>query len=447
MNQTTLVVGAGPAGLAAAAELGRAGVSAVVLERAEAIGAAWRGRYDRLRLNTSRLTSKLPAARYRPGTSRFPTRDEFVRYLEDYASHHELDVRLGTASIGSTAIPTAGSARSSAGELAAAHVIVATGYERTPRTSPSRPGRDRYGDNCCTLPSTAAPNRSATGMCWSSDRAARASRSPTTLPSGARGACGSRSARRPTSCCVRRPGCPATCPRLRCSACRRRSPTRSSSSSDASLRATWGTTGSPAPRGRVRPAQARRQDTRDHRPRDARRDQGRARSRSTAPSTRSTPPAPTWPMGPGWSPTRSSLRPATAAASSRSSDTSPCSTTEACPASTPAIRRRLACTSSATSHAPRRSATWAARPGEQREPSHARRRPRSRDRARPSPHGSRVAVRVTAEQADGSSARAERGTRVFARRAQLLTRRQGRRAAGGRRGRAVRCRAGAARSG
>ena len=72
MNQTTLVVGAGPAGLAAAAELGRAGVPAVVLERGEAIGAAWRGRYDRLRLNTSRLTSRLPAARYRPGTEPVP---------------------------------------------------------------------------------------------------------------------------------------------------------------------------------------------------------------------------------------------------------------------------------------------------------------------------------------------------------------------------------------
>ena len=143
MNQTTLVVGAGPAGLAAAAELGRAGVPAVVLERAEAIGAAWRGRYDRLRLNTSRLTSKLPAARYRPGTSRFPTRDEFVRYLEDYTSHNELDVRLGTRVDRLDRDPDGWLVRSSAGELAAAHVIVATGYEHTPHI-PEWPGRDRY---------------------------------------------------------------------------------------------------------------------------------------------------------------------------------------------------------------------------------------------------------------------------------------------------------------
>ena len=97
MNTDTVIVGAGTAGLAAAAELGRAGVPAVVLERADAVGAAWRGRYDRLRLNTSRLTSRLPAARYRRGTSLFPTRDEFVRYLEEYSDRHELEVHLGTS--------------------------------------------------------------------------------------------------------------------------------------------------------------------------------------------------------------------------------------------------------------------------------------------------------------------------------------------------------------
>jgi putative flavoprotein involved in K+ transport len=50
----TVVIGAGPAGLASAAELRRRGVPAVVLERGDGIASSWRGRYDRLRLNTSR---------------------------------------------------------------------------------------------------------------------------------------------------------------------------------------------------------------------------------------------------------------------------------------------------------------------------------------------------------------------------------------------------------
>src|ERR1041385_6738967 len=95
-EQIVTVIGAGPAGLAVAGELGRAGVPAVILERAEAVGAAWRGRYDRLRLNTCRWTSKLPRTRYPKGTGLFPGRDEMVRYLEGYAARNRLDIRFQT---------------------------------------------------------------------------------------------------------------------------------------------------------------------------------------------------------------------------------------------------------------------------------------------------------------------------------------------------------------
>ena len=95
-NGGAVVIGAGPAGLASAAELRRRGVPAVVLERADGVAASWRGRYDRLRLNTSRWFSKLPGGRYAPGTGVFPSRDEVVRYLEDYATDNALDVRLNT---------------------------------------------------------------------------------------------------------------------------------------------------------------------------------------------------------------------------------------------------------------------------------------------------------------------------------------------------------------
>jgi Pyridine nucleotide-disulphide oxidoreductase len=81
-----LIVGAGPAGLAAAAELGRPGISALVLERGASVATSWRRRYDRLRLNTSRWTSNLPHARYPKAAGLFPSRDHVVGYLEDYAA-------------------------------------------------------------------------------------------------------------------------------------------------------------------------------------------------------------------------------------------------------------------------------------------------------------------------------------------------------------------------
>ena len=63
-DRGTVVIGAGPAGMASAVELQRRGVPAMVLDQADAIGASWRGRYDRLRLNSSRWFSKLPGGAY-----------------------------------------------------------------------------------------------------------------------------------------------------------------------------------------------------------------------------------------------------------------------------------------------------------------------------------------------------------------------------------------------
>ncbi len=48
-----IVIGAGTAGLAAAATLRGAGVDVIVIERTDKVGAAWRTRYDGLRLNTT----------------------------------------------------------------------------------------------------------------------------------------------------------------------------------------------------------------------------------------------------------------------------------------------------------------------------------------------------------------------------------------------------------
>ena len=142
-NGGTVVIGAGPAGLATAAELRRRGVAAVVLERADAVGSSWRGRYDRLRLNTSRWFSKLPGGSYAPGTGVFPTRDEVVSYLEDYARDNALDVRLRTRVERIDPDGAGWALRTSAGDFPAEHVVVAAGYEHTPFV-PDWPGRDRF---------------------------------------------------------------------------------------------------------------------------------------------------------------------------------------------------------------------------------------------------------------------------------------------------------------
>ena len=93
--EDSVVVGGGPAGLAAAAQLQRRGFQPIVLERSPGVGASWRTRYDTLRLNTVRWMSGLPGTPIPRSAGRWPSRADFVRYLERYAER--LDVRTGIA--------------------------------------------------------------------------------------------------------------------------------------------------------------------------------------------------------------------------------------------------------------------------------------------------------------------------------------------------------------
>lgn len=146
-----IVLGAGPAGLAAAAELQRAGVEALVLDKADRVGSSWTGHYDRLHLHTSRGLSGLPGYRIPARYGRWVARDDVVRYLAEYAALHGLDVRLGvTASTVERAedgwVVTWGRGDDS-GQIAADTVVVATGYNHTPKT-PDWPG---FGDYTGTV--------------------------------------------------------------------------------------------------------------------------------------------------------------------------------------------------------------------------------------------------------------------------------------------------------
>src|SRR5689334_24616489 len=90
-----VVVGGGAAGLSTAGALRHRGYRAVVLERDAAIGGTWQRRYDRLHLHTVRPFSGLAHYAIPRRYPRYLSKDQFARYLQEYAAHGRLDVRTG----------------------------------------------------------------------------------------------------------------------------------------------------------------------------------------------------------------------------------------------------------------------------------------------------------------------------------------------------------------
>lgn len=142
--ESVVVVGAGSAGLAIAAALRRRGLPAVLLERGTGVGHSWSLRHEELRLNTTRGLSKLPGPAMPSTVGRWPSRDDYIAYLESFAAHHGLDVRPGVEVARIERCAHHGwSVRTSSGDVHARHVVLATGHERVPWI-PDWPGRETF---------------------------------------------------------------------------------------------------------------------------------------------------------------------------------------------------------------------------------------------------------------------------------------------------------------
>lgn len=142
---SAIVVGAGPAGLAASRELARAGVDHVVLERGARVGHTWEQLYDGLVLHTGKHLSSLPGLPYPASVPLFPTRRDFLDYLVRYADTFRLPVRTNTDVVSLRRNGDSWVARTSDGDdLRARAIVMATGIVSNPQT-PRITGLDRFG--------------------------------------------------------------------------------------------------------------------------------------------------------------------------------------------------------------------------------------------------------------------------------------------------------------
>lgn len=139
----TLIIGAGPAGLAVGACLKQAGVASILLEQSDKVAPAWRRHYDRLHLHTHKRNSALPFAPLPKEYPDYPSRDQLVDYLEAYAEKFKLDVRLGQQVKSAKRNNGHWEVQTQNATYHASNLVIAAGYAREP-FMPEWKGRDVF---------------------------------------------------------------------------------------------------------------------------------------------------------------------------------------------------------------------------------------------------------------------------------------------------------------
>lgn len=139
-----IVIGGGQAGLAMGYTLQKAGLSFVILEAGAIPAGSWPHYYDSLKLFSPARYSNLPGRPFPGNPERYPTRDEVVAYLTDYAEHFQLPVRTNTRVTRVKKVGDEFTAETEAGEIYCSRAVVsATGSFSRPFW-PNIPGRDTY---------------------------------------------------------------------------------------------------------------------------------------------------------------------------------------------------------------------------------------------------------------------------------------------------------------
>ena len=128
----TIIIGAGPAGLAVAACLKQAGLPGLILEQSDTVGAAWHRHYDRLHLHTAKAYSALPFVPFPKAYPRYPSRVQVIDYLEAYARQFQLEPRFGQQVVRARYADRCWEVQTQDTHYQATNLVIATGYTREP---------------------------------------------------------------------------------------------------------------------------------------------------------------------------------------------------------------------------------------------------------------------------------------------------------------------------
>lgn len=144
----TLIIGAGPAGLAVAGRMRRLGFPFEMIDASESIASSWRGHYDRLHLHTVKQLSHLPFKPFPAEYPRYVSRDALIEYYQDYADTFLIEPKFRRVVRRIARTGDRWRVETDGGEAyVALAVVVATGANRVP----NRPQLEGAGDFSGTI--------------------------------------------------------------------------------------------------------------------------------------------------------------------------------------------------------------------------------------------------------------------------------------------------------
>ncbi|MFP4854681.1 flavin-containing monooxygenase, partial [Paraburkholderia sp. BR14264] len=88
----SIVIGAGQSGLAASYYLKKSGLNFLVLEASKTTAGSWPKYYDSLTLFSPAKYSSLPGYPFPGDPDHYPTKEEVISYLLDYANHFKFNI-------------------------------------------------------------------------------------------------------------------------------------------------------------------------------------------------------------------------------------------------------------------------------------------------------------------------------------------------------------------
>lgn len=129
----TLIIGAGPAGLATAGRMRKMGLDFEMIEQTDKIAWSWTNHYDRLLLHTVKQFSHLPHLEFPQDYPLYVPRLKLVEYYNSYAKHFDIKPHFNTSATEVKKASDKWCVETNTGKtFEVDNVVIATGVNRVP---------------------------------------------------------------------------------------------------------------------------------------------------------------------------------------------------------------------------------------------------------------------------------------------------------------------------